>query len=68
VEACWNALRPGGRIVANAVTVEGEGALAGARERFGGDLTRLAVSRAEPVGAYLGWRPLMPVTLWAATK
>jgi precorrin-6Y C5,15-methyltransferase (decarboxylating) len=68
VEACWRALKPGGRLVANAVTVEGEAALAAAQARRGGDLTRLAASRAEPVGSYLGWRPLMPVTQWAATK
>ena len=65
---CWRALRPGGRLVANVVTVEGEAALAAAHAQFGGDLTRLAVSRAEPVGPYLGWRPLMPVTQWSATK
>jgi precorrin-6Y C5,15-methyltransferase (decarboxylating) len=67
-ERCWAALRPGGRLVANAVTVEGETALFAARARFGGDLARIAVSRADPVGPHLGWRPLMPVTQYAATK
>ena len=33
-----------------------------------GELIRLQVSRAEPVGRYLGWKPLMPVTIWSATK
>ena len=60
--------RPGGRIVANAVTLEAEAALIGWRGQLGGSLTRIAISRAEPVGAYLGWRPLMPVTQWAAVK
>ena len=67
-DKCWSALRPGGRMVANAVTVEGEGMLLGWRDAVGGDLTRIAVSRAEPVGSFTGWRPLMPVTQWAAVK
>jgi precorrin-6Y C5,15-methyltransferase (decarboxylating) len=68
VEMCWAALKPGGRFVANAVTIEGESALAACRARFGGDLVRIAVSRAEPIGSMQGWRPLMPVTQWSAAK
>ncbi len=68
VERCWAALPAGGRIVANVVTVEGEAALARRRSELGGDLTRIAVSRAEPVGSLLGWRPLMAVTQWSAVK
>ncbi|MGQ9371150.1 precorrin-6y C5,15-methyltransferase (decarboxylating) subunit CbiE [Azospirillum sp. ST 5-10] len=68
VEACWAALRPGGRLCANAVTVEGEAALAAWTHRLGGALTRVAVSRAAPLGGFLGWRPLAPVTLWRADK
>ncbi len=65
---CWDALRPEGRIVANVVTVGGESALAAALERYGGELVRIAVARADAVGSVLGWRPLMPVTQWAANK
>ncbi len=68
VEACWRALGSGGRLVANVVTVEGEQALFQWRERVGGALTRIAVSRAEPLGALSGWRALMAVTQWAALK
>ena len=68
VERCWAALGPGGRLVANVVTVEGESRLAECRERLGGRLTRIAVARAEPIGSYLGWRPLIPVTQWAAVR
>jgi precorrin-6Y C5,15-methyltransferase (decarboxylating) len=68
LDACWAALKPGGRCAANAITIEGEAALLACRGRFGGDLTRIAVSRAGPVGAMLGWRPLMPVTQWSAAK
>lgn len=67
-ERCWQVLRPGGRLVANAVTVEGEARLVELRAEVGGTLTRIAVSRAEPVGPFAGWRPLMPVTQLAAAK
>jgi precorrin-6Y C5,15-methyltransferase (decarboxylating) len=65
---CWEALPAGGRLVANAVTVESEGVLAAARARFGGELTRLSVARAAPVGGFTGWRPAMPVTTWSVAK
>ena len=66
--ACWHALTPGGRLVANVVTLEGEQALSVFRESTGGQMTRIAVSRAEPVGGFTGWRPLMPVTQLTAVK
>jgi len=65
---CWDALPAGGRLVANAVTVESEVVLAAARARLGGELTRLSVARAAPVGGFTGWRPAMPVTIWSAAK
>ena len=68
LDSCWEALAPGGRLVANAVTVEGEAVLAAWRARVGGELVRLGVQRAEPVGGYTGWRPAMPVTIWSAVK
>jgi len=68
VETCWAALKPGGRLVANAVTVEGEQILASAHKELGGELTRITISRAEPVGDFQGWRPMMPVTQFRTTK
>lgn len=69
LDACWAALRPGGRLVANAVTLEGEATLlAWAAANPGAALSRIAVSRAAPVGRRLAWRPMMPVTQLAATK
>jgi precorrin-6Y C5,15-methyltransferase (decarboxylating) len=62
--ACVTALAPGGRLVANGVTVQTETVLAGWHTRLGGTLTRIAVQRAEPVGGFTGWRPAMPVTQW----
>jgi precorrin-6Y C5,15-methyltransferase (decarboxylating) len=67
-ELAHAALGGGGRLVANAVTVAGEAALTALQARFGGELTRIAVARAEPLGASLGWRALMPVTQWALVK
>ncbi|MGY1689255.1 precorrin-6y C5,15-methyltransferase (decarboxylating) subunit CbiE [Geodermatophilus sp. SYSU D01105] len=68
LEACWEALVSGGRLVANAVTVESEAVLAGWHGRVGGELVRVAVARAEPVGSFTGWRPAMPVTIWTTAK
>ncbi len=68
LETCWTALRPGGRLVANAVTVETERQLFDGQQRLGGSLTRLAVQRAEPVGKFLGWKALAPITQWVAVK
>ena len=68
LDACWDALAPGGRIVANAVTLESEQVVSrGARQR-GGTLTRIAIAHAEPIGGFTGWRAQMPVVQWAATK
>jgi precorrin-6Y C5,15-methyltransferase (decarboxylating) len=68
IEACWRALKPGGRLVANAVTLEGEQALLAWQQQHGGALTRFAIARAEPVGPFQGWRPMMPVTQYASIK
>jgi precorrin-6B C5,15-methyltransferase / cobalt-precorrin-6B C5,C15-methyltransferase len=68
IDACLSALPPGGRLVANAVTLESEAVLASWYAKLGGDLTRLAVHRASPVGGFTGWRAMMPVTIWATVK
>ncbi len=66
--AAWAALKPLGRLVANAVTLETEAQLLDLNKRHGGQLVKLAVTRAEPVGTLMGWRPLMPVTQWSLVK
>ncbi|MFH9012738.1 precorrin-6y C5,15-methyltransferase (decarboxylating) subunit CbiE [Streptomyces sp. NPDC017943] len=68
LDSCWAALPAGGRLVANTVTLESEALLADARRRHGGELVRLAVSHAVPVGGFTGWRQAMPVTQWAVRK
>ncbi len=68
LDAVWDRLRPGGRLVANAVTLEGESVLLDRHAEIGGELTRIAVSHADPVGKLTGWRPAMPVTQLGVTK
>lgn len=60
--------RPQTRLVANAVTLESEARLARMQQRHGGELIRIAVQRAEGLGAKRGWRALMPVTQWRLTR
>lgn len=67
-DAAIVALRPGGRLVSNAVTLEMESLLLARHAERGGDLVRIAISRAAPVGSMTGWRPAMPVTQWNWTK
>jgi precorrin-6Y C5,15-methyltransferase (decarboxylating) len=64
----WAALLPGGRLVANVVSNGGERAVLDWHSRHGGELTRIAVSRAESLGAHHAWRPLMPVMQLFAAK
>jgi len=68
VAACWQALDEGGRLVANAVTIEGELALADWRRRLGGGLTRISVERAGELGRFTAWRPARPVVQWSVRK
>lgn len=68
IEACWDALKPGGRIVVNSITLESELALLAAYHGHGGTLTRLGVERAEPVGRRMVWRPALPVLQWVSRK
>lgn len=62
--ACRDALPPGGRLLANAVTLESQAVLAEARALHGGELCTITLAQAEPVGRFHGWRAAMPVTQW----
>ncbi|MDN2565848.1 precorrin-6y C5,15-methyltransferase (decarboxylating) subunit CbiE [Aquibium sp. A9E412] len=68
LDAALAALAPGGRLVANAVTLTMEAELARRQAALGGRLVRLSLARAAPVGGLTGWRPAMPVTQWAWVK
>ena len=68
LDAVWQALPPGGRLVVNSVTLETEAKLIDWQARHGGTLLRLSVERAGPVGGLTGWRAAMPVVQWSVTK
>ena len=68
LDAVWQALPPGGRLVVNSVTLETEAILIARQARHGGTLLRLTVERAGAVGGRTGWRAAMPVVQWSVTK
>ncbi|MFM0379171.1 precorrin-6y C5,15-methyltransferase (decarboxylating) subunit CbiE [Paraburkholderia strydomiana] len=68
LETCWDNLRDGGRLVANAVTLQGEAALAAWRDKHGGTLTRIALADAQPLGGFDTWRQALPITLYDVVK
>ncbi|UCJ17578.1 precorrin-6y C5,15-methyltransferase (decarboxylating) subunit CbiE [Pseudomonas sp. MM211] len=68
LESCWRALKPGGRLVANAVTLQSEAALIAFRGDQGGELTRIEVAQARPLGSFDTWRAALPITLLQVSK
>jgi precorrin-6Y C5,15-methyltransferase (decarboxylating) len=68
LDKAFAALPQGGRLVVNAVTIETEAELISRFKSQGGDLLRIDIARANPLGSYHGWRPALPVTQWSVTK
>src|SRR3984893_12770531 len=68
LDAANAALAAGGRLVVNAVTLETEAELERRRKAQGGELVRIEIARAEPLGSIRAWRPALPVTQWSVTK
>jgi precorrin-6Y C5,15-methyltransferase (decarboxylating) len=68
IEAAATALRAGGRLVVNAVTLETQALLVEERTKRGGDLVQFSVAHAEPVGRFTGWRAAMPIVQWRWTS
>jgi precorrin-6Y C5,15-methyltransferase (decarboxylating) len=66
--SCWMALKPGGRIVANTVTLESEAILIEAQKNHGGELIKISIDTTSSVGSFNRWKPLAPVTQWQAIK
>lgn len=66
--ACWTRLPAGGRLVVHSVTADSDAVLLGAYRTWGGELSRVAVETAEPIGRFTGFRPARTVTVWAATR
>ena len=67
-ETCWASLRSQGRLVANVVTIEGEQKLFQWQKQVGGTLTQISIKRAEAIGSFLGWKPMIAVTQWKVIK
>jgi precorrin-6Y C5,15-methyltransferase (decarboxylating) len=68
LDAALAALKPGGRVVVNAVTLATENELLARHAAMGGALMRIAISRAQAVGDETAWRPAMPIIQWVWTK
>ena len=68
LDACWDVLRAGGRLVVHGVTLETERLIAERYASQGGELTRLHVEHAAPIGSFTGWTPSRAITQWSATK
>lgn len=68
IEACWSSLKPGGRLVANAVTLQSEMQLFNWRQQHGGELTRLQLAQAGGLGSFDAWRQALPVTIYCGFK
>jgi precorrin-6B C5,15-methyltransferase / cobalt-precorrin-6B C5,C15-methyltransferase len=68
LESCWAALASGGRLVVNAVSLETEARLLAAYAAYGGELRRISIETALPLGSMTGWRPALPVMQWRVSK
>ncbi|PNB73437.1 cobalamin biosynthesis bifunctional protein CbiET [Pseudomonas sp. GW456-E7] len=68
LDTCWAKLKPGGRLIANAVTLQSEMTLMAWREQNGGELTRIHIAQAQPLGDFDTWRQALPITLLDVTK
>lgn len=68
LDVCWAGLKPGGRLIANAVTLQSEMTLMAWREQHGGELTRIHIAQAQPLGDFDTWRQALPITLLDVTK
>jgi precorrin-6B C5,15-methyltransferase / cobalt-precorrin-6B C5,C15-methyltransferase len=68
LDSVWNGLRPGGRLVVNAVTLETQAEILRRFALHGGELTQIQIARADAIGPFHGWRPAMPVTQWRIRK
>lgn len=68
IEACWDALDVGGRLVVHGVTLETEAELVRRHAQWGGELTRLSAEHADTIGSFRGWAPARTVVQWSIVK
>lgn len=67
-DAVWLRLAPGTRLVAHAVTLETEALLGELHQRHGGELMRVEIAHAGPLGRYRSWEAARPVMQWSAVR
>jgi len=67
-DALWPLLAHGSRIVAHAVTLETEALLSELHQRHGGELMRIELAHAAPLGRYRSWQAARPILQWSAVK
>ncbi|TQF31269.1 precorrin-6y C5,15-methyltransferase (decarboxylating) subunit CbiE [Bradyrhizobium sp. UNPA324] len=67
-DAIWSRLSPGARLVAHSVTLETEALLGGLHQRHGGELMRVEIAQAAPLGRYRSWEAARPVVQWSTVR
>jgi precorrin-6Y C5,15-methyltransferase (decarboxylating) len=67
-DAIWSRIAPGARLVAHAVTLETEALLVELHQRHGGELMRVEIAHAAPLGRYRSWEPARPVVQWSTVR
>lgn len=67
-DAVWSRLAPRARLVAHAVTLETEALLGELHQRHGGELMRVDIAHAAPLGRYRSWEATRPVVQWSAVR
>ncbi|MET4326738.1 precorrin-6Y C5,15-methyltransferase (decarboxylating) [Bradyrhizobium sp. i1.15.2] len=67
-DAVWSRLASGTRLVVHAVTLETEALLGELHQRHGGDLIRVELAHATPLGRYRSWEAVRPVVQWSAVR
>ena len=68
LDFCWHALKPNGRLVANAVTLQSQALLLDWHQRYGGSLLSIQIAQAQPLGRFETWRSASPIILLVLTK
>ncbi|KIU45426.1 bifunctional cobalt-precorrin-7 (C(5))-methyltransferase/cobalt-precorrin-6B (C(15))-methyltransferase [Bradyrhizobium elkanii] len=66
--AIWSRIAPGTRLVAHVVTLETEALLSDLQQRHGGELMRVEIAQAEPLGRYRSWKAARPIVQWSAIR
>jgi precorrin-6Y C5,15-methyltransferase (decarboxylating) len=67
-DAVWSYVAPGARLVAHAVTLETEALLGELHLRHGGEMMRVEIAHAGPLGRYRSWEAARPVLQWSAVR